>query len=97
MEKTSEEITLSLTAEEIIMLQELTEDTECAYEWLVKIAESLRAKAMAAYQKPRISREDYVEILQDTQERFSKYDEELASAMVMAKRVELEYRYEVEE
>ena len=97
MEKTSEEITLSLTAEEIIMLQELTEDTECAYEWLVKIAESLRAKAMAAYQKPRMSREEFNKNLKEVQDRHLKYgDADQAAAMVRAKRVEMKYRYEVE-
>lgn len=97
MEKTSEEITLSLTAEEIIMLQELTEDTECAYEWLVKIAESLRAKAMAAYQKPRMSREEFKKNLKEVQVRHLKYGGvEQSLEMVTAKAIELKYRYEVE-
>lgn len=56
---TMENITLELTISEVLLLQELTEDMDCGYTWIMEIAKSLRTKVMEAYQKPTISKEDY--------------------------------------
>lgn len=52
-------ITLELTVDEVIMLQEISGDMDCCSEWQAGIAASLHRKAMEAYRKPKISKEDY--------------------------------------
>ena len=63
-----DKIVLELTKSEVLMLQELTEDMEYGYVWIRQIADSLREKALAAYQKPTISREDYRKQMEATEQ-----------------------------
>lgn len=54
-----EKIALELTVDEVIMLQELSADIDCCSEWQAGIASSLHRKAIEAYYKPKISKEEY--------------------------------------
>lgn len=63
-----EKITLELTVDEVIMLQELTEDVDAGYAWMMDIAKSLREKAIQAYQRPKITVEEYRERVEKTRE-----------------------------
>lgn len=54
-----EKIVLELTNDEVIMLQELSSGVECGSEWQDRIAASLNRKAMEAYRKPKLSKEEY--------------------------------------
>lgn len=63
-----DKITLELTVDEVIMLQELTEDMDAGYKWMVDIAASLRKKALQAYQKPKITEEEYRARVEKTRE-----------------------------
>ena len=54
-----EKITLELTIDEVIMLQELSSDVDCGNDWQNGIAVSLHRKAMEAYRKPELSQKEY--------------------------------------
>lgn len=54
-----EKITLELTIDEVIMLQEISGDVECGSEWQDGIAVSLHRKSIEAYQKPMICQMEY--------------------------------------
>lgn len=54
-----EKITLELTVDEVIMLQELSSDVECGSDWQDGIAKSLNSKAMQAYRKPVLTEGEY--------------------------------------
>lgn len=56
---------LELSKEEIIMLQELTEDMEIGCDWMADIAQRIRMKVMKAYRKPEISEKEYNRILDE--------------------------------
>ena len=54
-----EKITIELTRDEALMLQELSEDADCGCDWMQEIADSLHKKAVSAYKKPVMSAEEY--------------------------------------
>ena len=87
-------ITLQLTAGEVLMLQELTENMDAGYEWMRELAESLRKKALAAYKRPLLDPDDYADMLEN--ERKMWQGEPIEAYMVRAKQKELDFLYEVE-
>lgn len=90
----AETITLELTAEEVIVLQELASDLNSGYAWLIGIGERIREKALAAYRKPAISREEYYENLANTRKR---WEGSLAEdSMVEEERTRLRFFYKIE-
>lgn len=93
--KMNQEVTLQLTVGEVLMLQELTEDIDAGYAWMVELNESLRQKALSAYRKPLLDAADYTDIVE--QERKMWSGEPVEDYMVMAKKRELEFLYNVEE
>ena len=52
-------ITLELTIDEVIMLQELSSDVDCGSEWQDEIAKGLNQKAMHAYRKTVLTECEY--------------------------------------
>lgn len=93
-----EKYTLELTRDEILMLQELTSDTEHSYIWMQKIAESLNNKAMAAYQKPTMSKEVLEqEVARERISVYLKVGDNAANEMARAKRNELHFYYQITE
>lgn len=92
MEK--ERITLELTPGEVLMLQELTKDREMGYAWLVEIENSLRQKALAAYEKPVMMLEEFDRRVNAVKKLFS--GEPVEFHMVHAEKVELRFFYRVE-
>lgn len=88
-------ITLELTRGEVLMLQELTEDTECDYTWMQELCYSLRVKALKAYEKPVISKEEYQERIAFEKEFWQ--DEAVKNAMVRAKEHVLRFYYKLPE
>ena len=88
-------ITLELTKAEVLMLQELTEDVECDDSWKQDVIESLRGKALRAYAKPIISREEYLRRLEITREMWR--GEIIEELMVRAAKREMRFLYELEE
>lgn len=90
-----EKITLELTRAEIIMLQELTEDIDCGYQWMCNIAEDLRTKALQAYQKPKLSQQEYQSQLENKTKMWRGEPAEVF--MVHAEKSELKFFYDVEE
>lgn len=88
-------ITLELSKWEVLMLQELTEDIDAGYAWMVELAKSLRQKALAAYRKPLMDAADYTDIVEQERKMWSGGPVE--GYMVMAKKRELEFLYNVEE
>lgn len=90
----AETITLELTKAEVLMIQELTEDIECGYAWMVNIAEELRTKALQAYQKPRLSQQEYQTRLENERRKWQGEPAEVF--MVQAEKCELNFFYDVE-
>lgn len=90
----AETITLELTEEEMIVLQELASDIDGGYAWMIGIGERLRAKALAAYRKPTISREEFFERLENTRKRWQGTLAE--DSMVEAEKVRLRFFYRIE-
>lgn len=90
-----ETITLELTKCEVLMLQELTEDTEHFYKWQEEIAASLREKALDAYEKPYMDATDYADLVDSTRKLWQ--GESVQEEMVRAKQHELEFLYDVED
>ena len=93
MEK--EKIIIELTPAEVLMLQELTEDMEIGYAWMVKIAERVRQKVLAAYEKPHMTKEEFDRRIEKVKKLFQ--GEPAEPFMVKAEKVELQFFYQVEE
>lgn len=91
-----EAITLELTIEEVLMLQVITEHHDGGYKWEIGIFERLRAKALGAYQKPKLSNEDFQKLLKDEGEYCQGLGLEFEERMVRAKSHELHFLYKVE-
>ena len=97
-----EQINITLSADEVIMIQELTEDTEVGYTWMRKIVESLREKALEAYKKPVISTHEAeyrANIAYDDWMEYAGQDngKDLAFQMKRAEEVRLRFHYEIKE
>lgn len=90
-----ETYTLQLTKGELLVLQELTEDMELGYTWIRELADSLREKVLASYQKPPMSMEEYR--MQLEKERKFWQGEPAEAFMVRAKERELRFYYDVEQ
>lgn len=90
----AETITLELTKEEVLMIQELTESIDCGYQWMVNIAEDLRTKALQAYQKPRLSQQEYQIRLENERKKWQGMPAEVF--MMQAEKCELNFFYDVE-
>lgn len=90
-----EKIIMELTPAEVLMLQKLTEDMEIGYAWMVEIAESIRQKVLAAYEKPHMTREEFNGRVEEVKKLF--HGEPAEHFMVKAEKVELQFFYQVEE
>lgn len=88
-------ITMEFTREEILMLQELTEDADCGLAWMQKIADGLHERLSEAYSKPSISKKVYDRAIE--QERGKWKGTGLEADMVNAERIFLEFFYTVED
>lgn len=90
-----EKIVLELTKGEVLMLQELTEDIDSGYAWMVELAESLRKKAAEAYKKPAMNKRDYKAQIEKVGDLFK--GEPIEWQMKRAKEQELKFWNDVEE
>lgn len=90
-----DKITMEFTKEEILMLQELTEDAGCGLAWMQKIADGLHERLSEAYSKPSISKKVYDCAVE--QERGKWKGTGLEADMVNAERIFLEFFYTVED
>lgn len=88
-----DKITLELTIDEVLMLQELTEDVEPGYQWWMDIAKSLREKALQAYQKPKITAEEYHACVEKVREFWK--GEPAATFMVHAEKQRIRFDNEL--
>lgn len=96
-QKNHEEIlTLELTKEEVLMLQVLTEHHGGGYKWEIGIFERLRAKALEAYKKPTLSKENFLKQLEEERAYWGGLGLEFEERMVRAKSHELHFLYKVE-
>lgn len=87
-------ITLELTPEEVLLLQELTKNMQPGYLWMHKIGETLKEKVFKAYRKPSMSRKKYLDRLDKVKELFGT--EELITYMLHAEKAELRFLYQIE-
>lgn len=93
-----EKYILELSRDEIIMIQELSSDTDCSYVWMQQVANNLNEKAMKAYQKPVMSRAAMEqEIEKEWMHYYLKVGEAVADEMARAKRCELSFHYQITE
>lgn len=90
-----EMVTLELTRGEILMLQELTSDTDCDYEWGQALADGISRKLQEAYQKPAMNAGMFRAILEA--ERALWKGEPVADRMVREKEAQIRFLYDVEE
>lgn len=88
-------ITLNLTEEEAFMLRDLTTGTDCGYEWLQEIADSLEAKCEEAIRKPTLTRSEFNRRITDVKARWE--NKGLATSMMFAKEAELKFYYDIVE
>ena len=92
MEK--EKVLLELTPGELLMLQELTEDLDVMPQWMYEISESLRKKALNAYQKPVMAAEEYERRISAVREIFAGEPAEFH--MIHGEKMQLRFFYRVE-
>lgn len=90
-----DKITMEFTKAEILILQELTEDVDCGFAWMQKIADGLYERLAEAYSKPSISKKVYDRAIE--QERGKWKGTGLEADMVNAERIFLEFFYTVED
>lgn len=89
-------ITLELTKAEVLMLQEVTAVETCCYrEWMSDVHKGLREKALQAYKKPTISREEYETRMQAARDKWKAM--ELGDYMADAEKDRIRFYYELPE
>ncbi len=88
-------ITLNLTEEEAFMLRDLTIGTDCEYEWLQEIADSLETKCGEVIRKPTLTRSEFNRRITDVKARWE--NKGLATSMMFAKEAELKFYYDIME
>lgn len=88
-------VTLNLTEEEAFMLRDLTAGTDCGYEWLQEIADSLETKCEEAIRKPTLTRSEFNRQITDVKARWE--NKGLATSMMFAKEAELKFYYDIVE
>ena len=94
MSKKLDKITVEFSREEILMLQELTENADCGFEWLQQIADGLHEKLSEIYPKPVIRKDVYDRAVE--QERGKWKGMPFENIMVMGERRRLKFFYRVE-
>lgn len=95
-----DKITLELSEDEILMLQELVKLRygEPMRAWERKILSSLDKKASEAYEKPVMSKEERDGLISAEREQWSRLcDATMGSHMALAKRTELDFYFKTEE
>lgn len=88
-------ITLNLTEEEAFMLRDLTIGTDCEYEWLQEIADSLETKCGEVIRKPTLTHSEFNRRITDVKARWE--NKGLATSMMLAKETELKFYYDIVE
>lgn len=88
-------ITMEFTREEILMLQELTEDADCGLAWMQKIADGLYERLAAVYSKPAMRKDVYDRAI--AQERGKWKGTGLEANMMTAEATRLNFFYRVED
>ena len=88
-------ITLNLTEEEAFMLRDLVMDTDCGYEWIQEIADSLQSKCEEIIKKPTLTCSEFNRQISDTKTRWE--NKGLATSMMLAKEAELKFYYDIVE
>lgn len=91
-----QEISLQLTADEILYLREKAEFPG-GYQWKKDIAESVMDKLEAAYQKPIMTQEEYKQRIDKCREYWLRVPEglHLVDMMVKAEEHQLKFHYEI--
>lgn len=90
-----DKITMEFTKDEILILQELTEDVDCSLTWMQKIADGLHERLSEAYSKPSISKKVYDRAVE--QERGKWKGTGLEANMMTAEAARLNFFYRVED